>query len=147
MLNGGDGDDQMLGSLGNDTLIGGNGQDVMFGGSGDDVLDGRDDDSMDFVNGGAGDDILIAGVGDYLNGGDGADLFSLGAETDAFVDDFDPDEDSIEVAYDAIGGEPVLRFIDGDDGVLLMADNTAVATFAGLTALDLIDVPIVLTAM
>lgn len=145
ILYGGDGNDALLGSLGNDTLIGGNGEDVMFGGSGDDVLDGRDDDSKDFINGGAGDDILLAGIGDHLNGGDGADTFVLETDSGAFVDDFNPDEDTIEIAYDAIGGEPVLQFIDNDEGVLLMADDTAVATFAGLTSLDLAGVPVVFT--
>lgn len=145
-LLGGDGNDALLGSLGNDNLVGGNGEDVMFGGSGDDMLDGRDDGSRDYLNGGAGDDILISGVGDNLNGGDGADLFMLETDSGAYVDDFNLDEDTIEIAYDAAGGEPTLQFIDNDDGVLLMAGDTAVATFAGLTALDLAGVPVVMTA-
>ncbi len=145
ILIGGDGDDSMLGSLGGDTLIGGNGEDVMFGGSGDDLLDGRDDGSFDFLNGGAGDDVLLAGVGDFLNGGDGADLFGFETQSNAFVDDFNPDEDSIEIAYGAGDTPPVLQFIDNDEGVLLMADDTAVATFAGLTALDMADIPVTLT--
>lgn len=146
ILNGGDGNDALLGSLGNDTLIGGLGEDVLFGGSGDDLLDGRGDASRDFLNGGAGNDILLSGIGDHLNGGDGADSFVLESDSSAFVDDFNPDEDTIEIAYDLAGGEPVLQFIDNDDGVLLMAGDTAVATFAGLTALDLASVPILLTA-
>lgn len=146
-LDGGDGNDALLGSLGNDTLVGGNGEDVLFGGSGDDVLDGRDDDSKDFLNGGAGDDVLLAGVGDNLNGGDGFDTFVMEADSGAFVDDFNLDEDTIEISYDIAGGEPALQFIDNDDGVLLMAGDTAVATFAGLTALDLASVPVVLTPM
>ena len=147
ILDGGDGDDSLLGSLGNDTLIGGNGSDVMFGGSGDDVLDGRDDGSMDFLNGGAGDDILISGYGDYLNGGDGADRFAMEVDSSAFVDDFNLDEDSIEIAFDGAGTVPILSFVDTDDGAILMADDTAVAKFAGLTALDLASVPVVMTAV
>lgn len=145
-LIGGEGDDQLLGSLGNDTLIGGNGQDVLFGGSGDDVLDGRDDDGMDFLNGGAGNDHLIAGFGDHLNGGDGADLFSVETGSNVFIDDFNIDEDTLEIAYDATGGVPELTFFDTDEGTVLMAGETTIATFAGLTSLDLSSVPVVMTA-
>jgi Ca2+-binding RTX toxin-like protein len=148
MPEGGDGNDSLQGSLGEDTLSGGNGDDVMFGGEGNDVLDGRDaDNGADFLNGGAGDDVLWAGVGDHLNGGTGADRFAMEVNSSVFVDDFDLDEDTIEVAYDADGGEPILSFIDNDDGVILMADDTVVATFAGLTSLDLALVPVVLTAV
>jgi len=147
LLNGGDGDDSLLGSLGNDTLIGGDGADVLFGGSGDDVLDGRDDSVMDFVNGGAGNDLLIAGHGDHLNGGDGADRFATEVDTSAFVDDFNIDDDTIEIAYDGSGAAPVLSYFDTDEGAVLMADDTAVATFAGLTSLDLSNVPVVMTAI
>lgn len=147
VLEGGDGDDSLSGDLGNDTLTGGNGADVMFGGSGDDVLDGRDDGSIDFLNGGAGDDYIISGMDDHLNGGTGADTFAMAVNSGTFVDDFDIDEDTIEVAYDADGGEPVLSFFDNDDGAVLMADDTVVATFAGLTSLDLASVPVVLTAI
>ena len=91
--------------------------------------------------------MLLAGVGDYLNGGDGADLFGFEAESDAFVDDFNPDEDTIEIAYGAGDTPPVLQFIDNDEGVLLMASDNTVATFAGLTALDMAGVAITLTPM
>lgn len=146
-LDGGDGDDTLLGSLGNDSLTGGDGADALFGGSGDDVLNGRDDDAQDFLNGGAGDDMLIAGFGDHLNGGDGADAFATEVDTSAYIDDFDIDEDTIEVAYDGTGPEHKLSFFDTDDGVVLMADETTVATFAGLTSLDLALVPVVLTSV
>jgi Ca2+-binding RTX toxin-like protein len=143
-LDGGDGDDALQGYLGNDTLTGGNGADVMFGGSGDDLLDGRDDGGMDFMNGGAGDDILLAGTGDYLNGGSGADRFVMEENSSAYVEDFDPDEDTIEITYDSADEKPVLRFEDTDEGALLFANDEIVGTFAGHTALDLADVPIVL---
>ena len=39
-VDGGDGDDVLVGSAGNDTLLGGNGDDVLIGNGGQDVLDG-----------------------------------------------------------------------------------------------------------
>lgn len=146
-IEGGEGDDQLLGSLGNDTLIGGNGADVLFGGSGDDVLDGRDDDGKDFLNGGAGDDRLIAGFGDHMNGGDGADQFVMDARSNAIVDDFNVEMDSIEISYDSGEVVPTLSYHDTEEGVILMADDTAVATFSGLTVFDLQSVPVVMTAV
>lgn len=144
-LYGGDGDDALQGYLGNDRLIGGNGADVLFGGAGDDVLDGRDqDNSADFLNGSAGDDTLLAGVGDYLNGGTGADLFGLESDSNAYVEDFDPDEDRIEVTFDQDSAAPLIRFEDTDAGAILLADGTIVATFAGHAALDLANVPVTL---
>ena len=47
-LDGGDGDDVLLGGAGDDTLLGGPGDDVLIGGPGNDVIDG-----------GAGDNVVI----------------------------------------------------------------------------------------
>jgi len=64
-LNGGDGDDILIGLGGNDTLNGGNGNDILAGGAGNDTLIGN-----------GGDDILIGGLGgDTITGGTGKDTF------------------------------------------------------------------------
>ena len=57
------GDDEIAGRGGNDRLFGGSGDDLLFGGNGD-----------DYVNGGAG-------IGDWLEGGDGTDT----CVDDAFI--------------------------------------------------------------
>ena len=90
---------------------------------------------------------MLAGVGDNLNGGTGADQFGLTIGGNAFIDDFDPDEDRISVSYDAQGDAPIVRYEDTDEGALLIADGQIVATFAGHAALDLAGVPIVFTAL
>src|SRR5262249_5846592 len=51
ILDGGDGNDVIIGSAGNDTLLGRDGDDVLIGGPGLDVLDG-----------GLGDNILLDGI-------------------------------------------------------------------------------------
>ncbi len=140
-LYGGEGDDIITGYHGDDTLYGGAGADMLNGGAGNDVIDGGDDDVRDFLNGGAGDDLITAGLGDHLNGGTGADTFALLGNTGAFIDDFDPAEDVIELGYDTI--PPILTTAQGDDGLTLFADGEAVATLAGVTTLDLTAVKLV----
>ena len=45
-LDGGDGDDVLLGGAGNDTLLGGAGDDVLIGGPGNDTIDGGPGDNV-----------------------------------------------------------------------------------------------------
>lgn len=75
-LVGGTGDDQLFGQQGNDTLVGGAGKDTLVGSDGDDLLDG-----------GLGDDTLLGGNGnDLLMGGDGKDLFIIDSGADTILD-------------------------------------------------------------
>jgi Ca2+-binding RTX toxin-like protein len=92
-IQGGLGDDVMIGGSGSnyfngqdgdDTLIGGSADDGLTGGDGKDVLTGKDGD--DFVTAGAGNDTLFGGSGDdriyagsgdnVVHAGEGADLIS-----------------------------------------------------------------------
>ncbi len=80
MLEGGVGQDQLLGGDDNDQLIGGDGDDVLFGEDGNDALFGGADD--DVLLGEDGDDALFGDEGeDQLLGGAGADaLFGGGGD-------------------------------------------------------------------
>ncbi|MGB0713535.1 MAG: calcium-binding protein, partial [Gammaproteobacteria bacterium] len=97
-LSGTDGDDVLTGmghtwftevldgGAGNDRLVGGSDNDELYGGDGDDVLEGGGHN--DRLHGGAGNDKLYGGThGDVLDGGAGDDLLdagrSLGHWTDA----------------------------------------------------------------
>jgi Ca2+-binding RTX toxin-like protein len=132
----GAGDDVLAGGWGVDSLTGGNGDDLLNGGWGEDVIDGRDDDdSFDHINGGAGDDLLLAGAGDHLNGGDGADTFSLLTGGNNTIDDFNPAEDLLEITYS--GDVPPVLTTTYDAGLAtLLADDAIVARPTGVTALD-----------
>jgi serralysin len=82
-LDGGNGNDAILGLAGNDTLNGGNGNEVLDGGGGIDTLIGGNGDDMlfgsfgnDVLDGGNGDDVLDGGGGnDTMTGGNGPDQF------------------------------------------------------------------------
>ncbi|TQV78586.1 calcium-binding protein [Denitrobaculum tricleocarpae] len=76
-VDGGLGDDILIGADANATLRGGDGADTLIGGEGNDTLEGGAGD--DILIGGAGDDTLFGGAGnDTLFGGSGSDtaLFS-----------------------------------------------------------------------
>ncbi|MEA5449218.1 hypothetical protein VB780_11605 [Leptolyngbya sp. CCNP1308] len=126
-LSGGNNNDYLDGGLGNDSLSGGPGNDQLLGGPGDDTLDGgAGNDSLlggpgnDSLLGGDGNDWLqgssasTPGEVDQLTGGAGADTFVLGSyfgvlyddqnstnsgtPDHAFIHDFDPNQDVIQLA-------------------------------------------------
>jgi Ca2+-binding RTX toxin-like protein len=81
-IDGGDGDDLITGGLGDDTLNGGRGKDRLFGNAGKDVVHGDGDN--DEIDGGIGDDTIDGGQGsDVIRGDTGADRI---ASKDGFVD-------------------------------------------------------------
>jgi hypothetical protein len=82
-LNGGAGNDTLIGSAGDDVLSGGDGDDVLIGGAGSDVVqmgDGNDTfvwnpgDGSDTVEGQAGFDTMV------FNGSDAAEKFAISAD-------------------------------------------------------------------
>ena len=80
-LLGGEGDDFLDGGIDDDSLEGGAGEDTLLGGQGDDFLDGGDGD--DSAEGGIGNDTLTGGAGvDTLSGGDDRDVFRVDGAND-----------------------------------------------------------------
>ncbi len=89
LVHGGADDDWIWGENGNDTLHGDAGRDLIFGGAGNDELQGgKGDDTLkggegsdtvvggagnDWIDGGADRDTMIAGAGDFVNGGSEGD--------------------------------------------------------------------------
>ena len=109
-LTGGSGNDQLFGQAGNDTLLGKGGFDLLFGGAGNDTLTGGDADDQLYGEGGndrfiwnPGDDTDLWEGGDgvdtgEVNGGNGAEVFSLTANGDRVrFDRLDPAPFSIDM--------------------------------------------------
>ncbi len=81
LLEGGTGNDWLVGGGGDDLIRGGAGIDVLFGNNGSDQLFGEAD--MDFLFGGNSDDLLDGGAGnDWLWGDNGNDTLEGGAGND-----------------------------------------------------------------
>jgi Ca2+-binding RTX toxin-like protein len=79
-INGGTGNDNMLGAEGNDILNGGDGNDNMTGGKGNDSMDAGT--GTNNLSGGDGNDQMTAGTGkDVFNGGAGTDSVSYATRT------------------------------------------------------------------
>jgi hypothetical protein len=89
-VDGGDGDDTLVGSKRTDQLNGGDGNDVLLGLGGHDSLAGRDGADLldsgalgDFVIGGAGEDRIRSGGGrDFVTSGSGRDRVHCGGSKD-----------------------------------------------------------------
>ncbi|MBW0144148.1 calcium-binding protein [Sphingomicrobium clamense] len=99
---GGSGDDVMLGGLGADVMFGDSGLDEMYGNAGNDTMYGGS--RVDELYGGSGNDSMFAGSGnDRMNGGSGNDLMFGGNDNDLLIGG--PDDDNI------VGG-------NGDDEIV-----------------------------
>jgi Ca2+-binding RTX toxin-like protein len=83
ILNGGAGNDTILGSRGDDTVIGGSGNDVAALGGGDDVFVWNQGDGSDIVDGQSGSDRLVF---NGASGGERFDISANGAQATLFRD-------------------------------------------------------------
>jgi len=127
-VEGGPGDDTIIGSTvadtldggdGNDTIDGGDGDDVINGGIGDDVIrGGRGNDTIrgnagkDQIDGGDGDDDIDGGLGDdHIIGGKGRDVL----KGDAGDDTIDARDGEVDTINCGLGRDTVVR--DSNDSV------------------------------
>ncbi|MBP0003028.1 MAG: heme peroxidase [Cyanobacteria bacterium SBC] len=131
-MNGGVGEDSMLGmggddrifaAAGDDAIAGNQGNDDLEGGLGNDLLMGGK--AFDRLTGGEGNDILNGDCdGDTLMGGAGADTFAFGREGVTFealgidsIEDFVSGEDSIELSVEMFvlpQGTVTVETVDGN---------------------------------
>lgn len=168
-LGGASGDDLLLGDAGDDTLFGMGGTDLLHGGLGNDRLVGGD--GNDFVNGNEGDDRLVWNPGDdsdvfeggtgtdtaEVNGGNGAEVFTLSASIDRVrIDRIDPapssiDAGTIEVVeihlnggddqFSVVGGLPplVTLVVDGGAGNDTLSGSNGADRLLGGDGNDFVD--------
>ena len=124
LIEGGESDDIYLSSGENDTILAGGGDDFLLSGNASSLLDGGDgddtiygsfedfflptsttsfdemvDDANDTLVGGDGNDVIYAASGDSISSGSGDDTITVFGKG-AFIDDFDPMNDSCLVVIE-----------------------------------------------
>lgn len=155
-INGGDGNDTLLGSLGNDLLNGGRGADIALMGAGDDIFVWNPGDGSDIVEGQAGNDTLqfnganvsekidvsangsrvrftrdVGNITMDLNGVEGINFLALGGADTITVNDLtSTDVNNVNLDLGAAGGGG-----DGQaDQVIVNATNQADVVAVGSDA-------------
>ncbi len=156
------GNDIMFGRNGDDNLIGGIGQDQLFGGDGNDTLIGVNPltSEQDSLNGEGQEDILQetgsgtndTGEIDILTGGNGNDVFVLGADSKtyylggkdrdyAIIEDFQTTEDLFQLGSSSenyeVSAVSADSIIDGQSGAGISFNGDLIAVVMGLSASDL----------
>ncbi len=105
-IEGGRGQDFIIGDEGNNTLLGGGGNDLFSEGSGNDIMDSHND----YLDGGAGNDVLKGqSGGDVLIDDQGRDMLIGGTGTDILFGRRDPLDDVVTDTGDNTD------FVSGDD--------------------------------
>jgi Ca2+-binding RTX toxin-like protein len=132
ILNGGDGNDTIVGSEGAETITGGMGDDSLSGGDGDDL-----------ISGGEGRDRLVGGAGNDELRGEGGDDTLFGDEGGAIPIDAGGDDTLIGgLGIDILNGETGDDSISGNEGndiIRIMADHAVGDTMVGGAGTDSIE--------
>ncbi len=147
LLIGDAGDERFFGDAGRDTLFGGDGNDDLFGGAGDDFLKGDagdddldGDDGDDRLFGGLGEDTLEGGAGnDLLEGGEAYDRLRGGAGDDHL--DGGAGDDSLhgDSGHDLLKGGAGEDYLEGGDDDDWLFGNLGRDTLDGEDGNDLLD--------
>lgn len=135
------------GGFGNDTIIGGGGVDNIDGGDGSDVINGQG--GADVIRGGLGDDTIDTGSGgdfadgndgnDSLTGGDGADFIDGAPGNDTIFGRLGPDTLNGADGDDLIFGEAGADIIQGGLGNDTLNGNPGNDTIDGAGGNDALD--------
>ena len=136
-IDGGNGNDRIVGGAGAITLQGGNGDDTLIGGSGvETLIGGNGDDSID---GNKGNDVALMGNGNdtfVWDPGDGSDTVEGQNGTDTML--FNGADASERVVLSANGGR--LRFFRDPGAVTMDTDDVEVVEFKAFGGADSVTV-------
>jgi hypothetical protein len=145
MLNGGAGNDFLVGLGGNDFLIGGPGNDNMQGGAGNDLYYVEDAGDQIFENGGEGDDLAVCFTSFALGAGQSVETLSALEGTTAINLTGNALAQSLygnagDNILSGNGGADYLSGGAGNDTFVLTSPAGGVATIADYAALEVVDI-------
>jgi len=133
LIEGGAGDDFILGLGGDDTILAAAGHDYVNGRAGDDIISGGDghdivigEDGDDELYGDAGDDILFGADGnDVISGGAGVDGIDGGVGNDTLSGGEGQDHFQFDIGYNSSGadnwGNDIITDFDTSEDMLYIA--------------------------
>ncbi len=131
-VDGGAGNDWLIGSYAADDLRGGDGNDIIYGMDGNDRITGGA--GVDTLDGGAGNDTFVIqdadAVGDVIRGGDGTDTIEVAGTGPVTLSRFDAAASSIEAWHGNDAGVVGTRAADVLDFSALL-ENTRLGTVDG----------------
>jgi uncharacterized delta-60 repeat protein len=136
-IDGGAGDDVLLGHQGRDRILGAAGNDKIHGAAGDDWLSGNS--QKDRINGGDGNDSIFGnGGGDRLEGSAGNDTVLGGDQPDGLAGGEGDDSLMGEGGHDRIDGGAGLDFMSGGGGndIFYARDTEIDDIVGGVAGLD-----------
>ena len=129
-IDGGDGNDTLVGDYGNDTLLGGAGDDVLTGHGGNDRLVGGA--GNDILHGHAGNDWLVSDAGsDVLVGGLGTDTVDYSARTAALTVRLDNRANDGEAGETGNVFNDIERIVGGSGNDLLVGNRRNNVIYGG----------------
>ncbi len=137
LIEGGNGNDTLIGSLGDDTLDGGAGTDRLKGGNGNDLLQGGT--GADSINGENGSDTLLGGDSNDSLTGDGADTLSGDAGNDSLAGGIGNDLLNGGAGSDTARGGDGEDSINGGDGNDSLLGESGLDSLNGNTGDDTLD--------
>jgi len=115
LVQGGDGNDTITGSIGDDLLRGDDGNDLIDGGAGDDTIDGGA--NHDVLAGGSGNDVITGGLdNDTITGGDGDDVLRGQDGHDSLTGELGDDSLYGNAGNDVLNGSAGDDLLEGADG-------------------------------
>jgi hypothetical protein len=146
-VNGGNGNDTLIGDRSDDTINAGNGNDIVYGRSGNDILNGENgadklfgEGGNDQLYGGNGEDELYGGVGnDTLDGGNDADLLAAGSGDDIITSGNGADMIVAGAGNDSIDTGNDGDFVDAGSGSDLISTGNGADFVAAGAGNDTID--------
>ena len=146
VLDGGDGNDVILGGVGDDTILGRDGDDLLNGGVGNDTIfggDGNDflngDAGADSINGNQGEDVIDGGLGNDILGGDtGTDTVSGGGDDDLIQGGGGDDRLDGDAGNDSLIGQSGNDVLDGGDGQDSLYGSAGLDSLSGGNGDDLL---------
>jgi Ca2+-binding RTX toxin-like protein len=136
-IEGGDGNDTLLGGLGGDTIVGGAGIDRLKGGDGNDQLEGGS--GADSISGENGNDTLLGGDTNDTLAGDGADTLSGDAGNDSLRGGLGNDVLNGGAGNDTASGGDGDDTATGGDGNDSLLGDTGLDSLSGDAGNDTLD--------